>query len=38
LRVRGNRHDGRFQNHHRVPNRARWSTLQAARVFCELWS
>ena len=33
LRVTGNSQDKRFQNYHRVLNRARWSALQAAR--CE---
>jgi len=32
LRVTGNGQDKRFQNYHRVLNRARWSALQAARV------
>ena len=36
LRVTGNGQDRRFQNYHRVLNRARWSALQAARVLLRM--
>jgi DDE superfamily endonuclease len=36
LRVMGRSHDQRFQNYHRVLNRARWSTLPGARILLQL--
>ena len=36
LRALGVAHDGRFQNYHRLLNRARWSAYQAARVLLVL--
>ncbi len=32
LRVVGLSHEGRFQNYHRVLNRAKWSAVDAARI------
>ena len=36
LRVVGLSHEGRFQNYHRVLNRAKWSALDAARILLGL--
>jgi DDE superfamily endonuclease len=36
LGVTGNSQDKRFQNYHRVLNRARWSALQAAQVLLQM--